>query len=75
MEQQPRSHQVIESLLAKPSKKPDFASGVQSLLAQGNALSKAKAFMPSFIAETDRILSDPSFNKQMDIKITALSDD
>lgn len=63
---------MIESLLAKPSTKPDFKQGVQGLLAGSSILNKARAFMPEFVAETDRILSDPaSFpSKQMDIVIT-----
>lgn len=64
-----RGHQVIESLLSKPSGgKPDFAGGVQSLLSQSSALSKAKAFMPGFALSTDKIISDPAHAK-MDITI------
>jgi hypothetical protein len=60
---------MIESLLAKPSQKPDFKNGLQSLLSSSSALTKAKAFMPQFVATTDRLLNDPSHAKQMDIEI------
>jgi hypothetical protein len=39
-----RKHQIIESLLAKPSKKPDFSSFKQS-----DILKRAQEFMPMFI--------------------------
>lgn len=61
---------MIESLLNKPSgKKPDFKSELQSLLASSSILMKAKAFMPEFVASTDKILSDPNHNFKMDITI------
>jgi hypothetical protein len=60
---------MIESLLSKPSKKPDFKSELQALLATSNILTKAKAFMPEFVASTDRILSDPNHTFKMDITI------
>lgn len=69
MDQKPRGHQMIESLLAKPSQKPDFRNGLQSLLSRSSALTKVKAFMPQFVATTDRLLNDPSHAKQMDIEI------
>lgn len=69
MEQKPRGHQMIESLLAKPSQKPDFRNGLQSLLSTSSALTKVKAFMPQFVATTDRLLNDPTHAKQMDIEI------
>lgn len=69
MDQKPRGHQMIESLLAKPSQKPDFRNGLQSLLSSSSALTKVKAFMPQFVATTDRLLNDPSHAKQMDIQI------
>jgi len=69
MDQKPRGHQMIESLLAKPSQKPDFRNGLQSLLSSSSALTKVKAFMPQFVATTDRLLNDPSHAKQMDIEI------
>jgi hypothetical protein len=61
-----RKHQIIESLLAKPSKKPDFGAFKQS-----DVLKKAQMFMPKFIQTTDRLLSDPELLKthQMDIKV------
>ena len=57
---------MIEGLLAKPSAKPDFAQ-----LPTSGILRKAQAFLPEFISNTDRILSDPNLcrDKQMDIKI------
>jgi hypothetical protein len=61
---------MIESLLAKPSQKPDFKNGLQTLLMQGNALTKVKAFLPEFIHSTDRIVKDPTAMK-MDILITS----
>lgn len=64
---------MIESLLAKPSQKPDFKNGLQSLLMQGNALTKVKAFLPEFVASTDRIVKDPTSQK-MDILITSKDD-
>jgi len=60
---------MIESLLSKPSKKPDFKNGLQALLTQSSVLTKAKAFLPEFVASTDRIISDPTSAKKMDIKI------
>ena len=70
MEKQARGHQMIESLLAKPSQKPDFKNGLQSLLSQSSVLTKAKAFMPEFVATTDKIINDPNFSKGMDIQIS-----
>ena len=61
---------MIESLLAKPSQKPDFKNGLQSLLSQSSALMKAQAFLPEFVATTDRILNDPNSTKRMDIQIS-----
>ena len=57
---------MIESLLAKPSAKPNFA-----MLPQSDVLKKVQAFLPAFISSTDRILSDPAAcqTHQMDIKI------
>jgi len=60
---------MIETLLSKPSKKPDFKSELQALLASSSILTKAKAFMPEFVASTDRILSDPTNSFKMDITI------
>ena len=60
---------MIESLLSKPSKKPDFKSELQALLAQSSVLTKAKAFMPEFVASTDKIISDPTNAYKMDIII------
>ena len=60
---------MIESMLSKPAKKPDFKNELQALLAQSNILMKAKAFMPEFVATTDKILSDPTNAKKMDILI------
>ena len=54
-EQQERGHQIIEALLAKPSKKPDFAG----LPDMPDVLKRAQAFLPEFIQSTDRILSNP----------------
>ena len=51
---------MIESLLVKPSQKPDFKNGLQALLSQSNVLMKAKAFMPEFVSSTDRMLNDPT---------------
>ena len=39
-----RSHQIIESLLAKPSGKPNFGQ-----LPASSVLKKAQAFLPEFI--------------------------
>lgn len=57
---------MIESLLAKPSSKPNFA-----MVAQSDVLKKVQAFLPAFISSTDRILSDPQAmsSHMMDIKI------
>ena len=60
---------MIESLLAKPTTKPDFTS-----MKETSALNKVKMFMPDFVKETDRLLSDPSYVKTMDIKIRDLND-
>lgn len=62
---------MIESLLAKPSSKPDFAT-----VSQSDVLKKVQAFLPAFISNTDRILSDPTANQahQMDIQIKEQSD-
>ena len=43
-----RSEQIVESLLAKPSKKPDFAS-VMLAHNQPDILKRAQAFLPAFI--------------------------
>jgi hypothetical protein len=61
-----RKHQIIESLLAKPSKKPDFSAFKGS-----DILKRAQQFMPKFVQTTDRLLSDPELLKthQMDIKV------
>lgn len=69
MESSSRGQKMIESLLSKPSKKPDFKSELQTLLASSNILTKAKAFMPEFVASTDKILSDPTHAFKMDIAI------
>jgi hypothetical protein len=63
---------MIESLLAKPTLKPDFKSGLQNLLSQSSVLMKAKAFMPEFISTTDRMLNEPNSSKHMDIQISSL---
>ena len=57
---------MIESLLAKPSKKPDFSSFKGS-----DVLKRAQQFIPMFISTTDRLLSDPELLKQhkMDIQV------
>ena len=60
---------MIESLLAKPTTKPDFTS-----MKETSALNKVKMFMPDFVKETDKLLSDPSCVKTMDIKIRDLND-
>lgn len=52
---------MIESLLAKPSQKPDFKGGLQALLTNGSTLMRVKAFMPEFVSNTDRIMNDPNF--------------
>lgn len=61
-----RKHQIIESLLLKPTKKPDFSAFKGSEI-----LKKAQQFIPVFIQTTDRLLSDPELLKthQMDIKV------
>ena len=66
-----RGHQIVESLLAKPSQKPDFAS-VMMQGGQPDILKRAQAFLPAFISSTDKILSNPEALKQsqMDVKIT-----
>jgi hypothetical protein len=46
---------MIESLLAKPSKKPDF-----TMVPQSDILKRVQTFLPAFISNTDRILSDPA---------------
>ena len=56
---------MIESLLAKPSKKPQF----KDLAGTSDVLKRAKAFMPEFIHSTDKILSCPSDQFSMDIQI------
>ena len=54
-----RGHQIVESLLAKPSKKPDFAS-VMLAGNQPDVLRRAQAFLPAFIQNTDKILNSPA---------------
>lgn len=53
-------------MLVKPTKKPDFSSfkGIE-------VLKRAQEFMPKFISETDRLLSNPDVLRehQMDINI------
>jgi len=70
-----RGHQIVESLLAKPSKKPDFAS-VMLAHNQPDILKRAQAFLPEFIQNTDKILSNPEMLKasQMDVKIKRSED-
>ena len=53
-----RGHQIIQGLLAKPNAKPQFGQVPQS-----DVLKKARAFLPEFIQNTDRILSDPNMCK------------
>eukprot|EP00347_Sterkiella_histriomuscorum_P007590 403348336 len=69
--QQDRKTQIIENLLAKPVKKPDFAAFKGS-----DVLKRAQQFMPMFISTTDRLLSDPELLKQnqMDIKLVENGD-
>ena len=73
--EQSRGHQIVESLLAKPSKKPDFAS-VMLTQNQPDVLRRAQAFLPAFIHNTDKILSNPELMRanQMDIKISRSED-
>ena len=68
-QQQSRAHSIVESLLAKPSQKPDFASMIQG--GQPDILKRAQAFLPAFIQSTDKILSSPEAQRQsqMDVKI------
>lgn len=71
MVEQSRGHQMIESLLMKPSKKPDFKAGISQLLQQSNStLTKVKAFMPEFVATTDRLINDPNYNASARMDIT-----
>ena len=62
-----RKIQVVETLLQKPSKKPNF-----SQIGESDILKKAQAFLPQFIHHTDKLLNDPEALKQsqMDIKIS-----
>ena len=62
-----RGHKIVEGLLAKPSKKPNFGQ-----MPQSDVLKKAQAFLPKFIQNTDKILSDPTLckEKQMDVRIS-----
>jgi hypothetical protein len=55
---------MVEAMLLKPSKKPDFKNQISGLLGQGSALNKAKAFMPGFISHTDKLLSCPEYARQ-----------
>jgi len=66
-----RGHQIVESLLAKPMKKPDFSS-----FAPPEILKRAQAFLPEFIMNTDKILSNPDLLKtsQMDVRINQAED-
>lgn len=66
-EEASRSHQVVESLLAKPSAKPNFCA-----LPAPSILKRAQQFLPEFITSTDRMLADPELlkSKQMDVQIT-----
>jgi len=66
-----RSQRIVESLLAKPSKKPDFAS-----FQPPEILKRAQAFLPAFIQSTDKLLSNPEFRQasQMDVRITKAAD-
>lgn len=67
-----RGHQIVESLLAKPSKKPNFAAVMQP-----DILKRAQAFLPAFIQSTDKILSNPDLLRasQMDVKICRAEDE
>lgn len=66
-----RKQQIIESLLQKPSKKPDFSAFKGS-----EVLKRAQQFIPEFIQKTDRLLADPELLKQsqMDIKVIDQND-
>ena len=50
---------MIQSLLAKPTKKPDFSS-----FKGMDILKRAQEFMPKFIQETDKLLTNPELLKQ-----------
>jgi hypothetical protein len=58
---------VVESLLAKPSKKPDFSDFTSS-----SVLKNVRSFLPEFITSTDKLLS--SGIGKMDIDIMDLQD-
>ena len=62
---------MIETLLSKPSSKPDY-----SFIPKSDVLKRAQVFLPSFISNTDKILSDPHERqmKQMDIAIQRQDD-
>ena len=70
-----RKTQIVEALLAKPSKKdlpqkqgkPDFSE--LSKLVNGGALAHARDFLPNFKKETDKILSDPELREKMQMGI------
>lgn len=76
-EKQPRAHQIVESLLAKPSKKPDFASMSRAQQDMPSALKRVQTFLPEFITSTDKLLSMPlGQNKHdMDISIRQIGDE
>ncbi len=62
---------MVESLLAKPSTKPDFSS-----FQVPDVLKRAQAFLPAFISNTDKILSNPELKQasQMDVQISQTAD-
>ena len=62
-----RAVQVVEGLLAKPSKKPDFTSFTSS-----SVLQNVRTFLPEFITSTDKLLSTGA--GQMDIDIMDLQE-
>ncbi|CDW83482.1 UNKNOWN [Stylonychia lemnae] len=66
MEKSQRTELIIQGLLNKPSKKPDFKNFRES-----DILKRAQQFIPMFIQTTDRLLSDPELlkQKQMDIQL------
>ena len=64
-----RKQQMVESLLAKPSRK--HYQELSKAVPQLDALERVKAFLPDFKKSTERIIQDEKYRdeKAMDIKI------
>ena len=59
------SFSLIEKMLAKPSKKPDFSMPLQ----KPSVLSQLKQFLPDFVKSTNELVADESLRQKYNIDI------